>query len=314
MMGENISEVRQEMDNKNMKTGIMLGIITYILWGFFPIYWKLLDIYEPDVILANRIIWSCLFMVGYLFFTGKLRSFFSLCTTLLKDKQKMLYITLASIEISANWLIYIWAVHNNFVIQASLGYYMNPLLSIVLGVLFLKEALYPAQKVALLFASFGVLYLTISYGVFPWISIALALSFGLYGLFKKAVKLDSAYSLTVETLLLTPIALIYLFSFVGVDLGFAASTSWTDTGLLLISGIATAVPLLLFGYAVAYIPLSLAGILQYIAPTIMLILGVFLYDEPFTSAHFVTFTCIWIALILFVSSTLKVNKVRKFTN
>src|SRR5699024_4466431 len=142
---------------------------------FFPIYWKLLDAYQPDVILANRIIWSCVFMGIYLLSTRKFGPFLHLCKTLWKDKRKMLFITMASLVISVNWLIYIWAVHNDFVIQASLGYYMNPLLSIVLGVIFLKESLYPAQKVALLFATFGVLYLTFSYGVFPWISIVLAL-------------------------------------------------------------------------------------------------------------------------------------------
>lgn len=299
------------MKDRNIKSGIIFGLSAYLLWGLLPMYWKLLDDFRADVVLAHRIIWSFIFMIIFILCAKKGRLFIQECKILLQHKKKMLYIVLASIVVSLNWLIFIWAVQHEYVIQASLGYYINPLVNILLGVVFLKEKLSPAQTLSFFLAGIGVTYLTFSYGVFPWISLCLAFSFGLYGLFKKIVNIDSAFTLAIETFIVMPIALIYLISIFGFNLGFNSGSSPTSIILLLFSGIATAVPLLLFGYAVTKISLSMAGILQYIAPTMMLIAGVFYYGEPFTSAHLLTFILIWISLILFMSASFKENKQRQ---
>lgn len=296
------------MQETNTKYGLSLGFVAYILWGFLPIYWKLLETFRADVVLTHRIIWSFIFMILFIVFTKKTDLFIAECKNLFKEKKKIFYIVFASILISANWLIFIWAVQNDYVVQASLGYYINPLINILLGVIFLQEKLSNAQKLSFVLAAIGVTFLTLSYGVFPWVSLSLAFSFGFYGLFKKLVQIDSAFSLIIETFFVTPIALVYLFLVFGAGLGITQTHTSIEIGLLLFSGIATAVPLLLFGYAVLHLPLSLAGILQYIAPTMMLFIGVFLYKEPFTFAHFITFLCIWIALILFVSSSFKKHR------
>lgn len=293
------------MQETNTKYGLSLGFAAYILWGFLPIYWKLLESFRADVVLTHRIIWSFIFMILFILFTKKSDLFIAECKNLLQEKKKIIYIAFASVLISGNWLIFIWAVQNDYVVQASLGYYINPLVNILLGVIFLQEKLSNAQKLSFLLAAIGVTFLTFSYGVFPWVSLSLAFSFGFYSLFKKLVQIDSAFSLIIETFFVTPIALVYLFIMFGPSIGITSAHTAIDITLLLFSGIATAVPLLLFGYAVLHLPLSLAGILQYIAPTIMLFIGVFLYKEAFTLAHFITFLCIWIALILFVSSSFK---------
>lgn len=295
------------MTERNIKYGIIYGTSAYIIWGILPMYWKLLDDTRADVVLAHRIIWSFVFMVAFILFTKKGKLFKEQCKQLIKDKKKLITITIASIVISVNWLIFIWSVQSGMVIQASLGYYINPLMSILLGVFILKEKLSKAQTLSVILAGIGVGYLTFSYGIFPWVSIALASSFALYGLLKKIVNIDAIYSLTIETLMITPLALIYLLSMFGPTLGFS-NASLSTNSLLIAAGVTTAVPLLLFGLAVLNLPLSMAGILQYIAPTIMLFIGVFLYDELFTQAHLVTFTLIWLSLILYMTSSLKQNK------
>ncbi|MEI3604294.1 EamA family transporter RarD [Pseudogracilibacillus sp. SE30717A] len=292
------------MKEQNIKKGVLYGLGAYLLWGFLPIYWKLLESASAEVVLAHRIIWSFVFMILFITITKRLKSFIKECKRILRHKRTILIISAASLIISANWLIFIWAVQAGYVIQTSLGYYINPLMSVLLGVLFLKEKLSPAQIISFLLAGIGVVYLTISYGVFPWISLSLAITFAVYGLLKKIVHLSSTFSLAIETLIVTPVALIYLLSMYGVNLGFVNGSAGTN-GLLMISGIATAVPLLLFGSSVQFIPLSMVGFLQYIAPTIMLFIGVFLFGEEFTSAHLFTFSLIWISLILYMSTSIQ---------
>src|SRR5690625_1622634 len=216
----------------------------------------------------------------------------------------MLIITSASIIISLNWLTFIWAVQAGYVIQTSLGYYINPLVSVLLGVLFLKEKLSHAQILSIIIAGGAVIFLTFSYGVFPWISLLLAFTFAIYGLLKKIVHISAVFSLAIETLLITPVALTYLLVIYRSNLGFIQGEMSMNL-LLILAGAATAIPLLLFGISVQFIPLSMAGILQYIAPTIMLFLGVFLYGEHFTLAHLITFVLIWISLIIFMVSSFK---------
>ncbi|MGM8211488.1 EamA family transporter RarD [Virgibacillus sp. W0430] len=294
----------------NSKSGIIYALAAYILWGFLPIYWKLVNNVPADTVLAHRIIWSFVLMMAVILLLRKGSSFLQTCKQLIADRKKLISILSASFIISFNWLIFIWAVNSDHVIQASLGYYINPLVSILLGIIVLKERLTRRQLFSIILASIGVLNLTISFGVFPWVSLLLAITFALYGLFKKMVNLSSLFGLAIETMIVMPIALIYVLFFSSGST--PAHTADSLTVLLLIgTGVATAVPLLLFGSAVRTIPLSMVGFLQYIAPTIMLLLGVFLYGETFSQAHLLSFIFIWIALFLYMGSSLRHRPIRK---
>src|SRR5699024_7528206 len=222
------------------------GITAYILWGILPIYWKLLDGANADVVLAHRILWSFVFMLVFIGVTGRWTDFFQECKRMIKKRKKLLIITTASIFISLNWLVFIWAVQNDYVVQASLGYYINPLVSVLFAVIFLKERLSKGQIISFILAAIGVFYLTFDYGIFPWVSFLLAFSFAIYGLLKKLVNMNATFSLTIETLIVTPIALLYLLIATGPSLGFVEGS--IDINILLMgAGVATAVPLLLFG-------------------------------------------------------------------
>ncbi|MBD1223457.1 EamA family transporter RarD [Virgibacillus halodenitrificans] len=298
------------MNTNQVRNSIIYAIGAYIIWGFLPIYWKQVESVPAGEILAHRIIWSFVFMLIILLITGKWPAFIKECKSFTKSKKKVIFISLAAIVISLNWLTYIWAVNSDHVIQASLGYYINPLVSILLGIIFLKENMTRRQIFSFILASLGVIYLTISYGVFPWVSLALAFSFGVYGLLKKVVDVGAMTGLTIETFVVTPFALLYLFllpetTFKWVEVG-------SETNLLLMgAGIMTAIPLLLFAAGAKHIPLGMIGFLQYFAPTIMLLLGVFLYEETFTSAHLIAFSLIWIALINYMGAAYRPAKTRK---
>ncbi|RLL42817.1 EamA family transporter RarD [Oceanobacillus piezotolerans] len=289
---------------KQVRLGILYSALSYIIWGILPIYWKWMDGVPAWEILAHRIVWSFIFMIFIVFITGNWNVFIKESKTLMKDRKKLFSITLASVLISLNWLTFIWAVNSNHVLQASLGYYINPLISILLGMIVLKEKSTWRQNISFILAGIGVLYLTISFGVIPWVSLILAITFAFYGLLKKTVQLSSMFGLTIETLLVTPFALIFL-AFLP-EHSFQISNGFSTTNLLLIgAGVATAVPLLLFGSGTKNIPLSMVGFLQYIAPTLMLISGVFLYNEAFTLSHFIAFLFIWSALIIYMGATYK---------
>ncbi|RTR29594.1 EamA family transporter RarD [Robertmurraya yapensis] len=293
------------MKDNEIKSGAIQAGISYVIWGLLPIYWKFLGEVSADEILASRIVWAFVLMVLLLLITKKWSPFI---TTLkgLKDNQKRLWaLVIASLLISGNWFVYIWAVNHDQMIQASLGYYINPLVSVLLGVLFLKEKLSPAQYVSFFMAIVGVVILSISYGEIPWISLALAFSFGFYGLAKKLIKVDSSIGLTLETMVVTPIALAYIiFLFVQGNQAFLSVSISTDL-LLIGSGLATALPLLYFAKGAQKIPLSMLGFIQYIAPTLTLILGVFLYNETFSKAHLLAFIFIWGALAIYSLSKTK---------
>ncbi|MBB6453824.1 chloramphenicol-sensitive protein RarD [Salirhabdus euzebyi] len=292
------------MKVEDFKLGIIYTASAYLLWGFLPIYWKLIEGVTASEILAHRIIWSFAFMMIILFVSKNWYPFLEECRRLIKNKKRLIGITLASIVISLNWLIFIWAVNSNHVVDASLGYYINPLVSILLGVIVLKEKLSFWQLMAAFIAFLGVLNMTINFGSVPWVSLVLATSFGLYGLLKKLFPIKAMYGLTIETMLVTPIALLFLLN---THFGSWSSIQLfnMESGLLLLAGAVTAIPLLLFAGGAARIPLSLLGFLQYITPTIMLILGVLLYHEPFTSVHLTSFTLIWIACAVYSLSRTK---------
>lgn len=290
-----------------MKFGMVNGISAYLIWGLLPIYWKLLDYYGADIVFSHRIIWSFVFMIFLLLFTKQFTPFLQECKRIFTNIKSLFLMIIIALFISTNWLTFIWAVQNDYVIQTSLGYYINPLVNILLGVVVLKERLSKAQTISCILAFIGVTYMTFSYGVFPWVSLVLATSFGLYGLMKKIANIHSMYSLAIETALILPFVLIYLIYV--YDFRLAMNFDLVGQNILLIfTGVATAVPLLLFGSAVRYLTYSMVGFLQYIAPTIMLFIGVFLYNEPFTFDHLITFLFIWVALVVYISSTFKLGK------
>ncbi|MFF2449288.1 EamA family transporter RarD [Neobacillus sp. NPDC058068] len=293
------------MKKNETKLGAIHAGFSYLLWGLLPIYWKLLNNVEAKEILANRIFWSFVFMVVVLILTKK----GELCLRTIKgfaqNKKQLYALTIASILISANWFTYIWAVNNGHMIEASLGYYINPLVSILLGMIVLKEKLSFYQYISFILAAVGVLVITFSHGNFPWIAIILALTFGIYGLAKKLINVDSSVGLTLETLVVTPIAAIYI-----LILLFNGSSSFLTAGagtnlLLIGAGAATAVPLLYFAKGAQKIPLSLLGFLQYIAPTLTLLLGIFVYNEHFSKVQLLSFMFIWSALAIYSLSKTK---------
>jgi len=296
------------MEHKGERRGVLYAAFSYLLWGLLPIYWKLLEGIGADEILASRIVWSFLFMLAILLLTKKWQSFLDTLNSLLKNKKQMLFLTTASLLVSCNWFIYIWAVNHNRIIEASMGYYINPLVSVILGMVVLKEKLSIAQYVSFSFAFIGVVILTVSYGMLPWISLSLAITFGFYGLAKKMIKVDSSIGLTLETMAVTPIALIYILYLFSQGTNTFMTVSLKTDVLLILSGAATAVPLLYFAKGAQRIPLSMLGYIQYLAPTISLLLGIFVYGEHFSKAHFAAFLFIWFALVIYSLSNAKFMK------
>ena len=298
-----------------MERGNALGIIytmgAYILWGILPIYWKFINEVPALEILAHRVIWSFIFVLLIVVVLKRkiLKNFFQVQ---MSQKKTWLGLFLASLFISINWFTYIYAVNTNHIVEASLGYYINPLIAVLLGVFVLREKVNKMQAISFIITGIGVLYMTISVGKIPWISLILALSFGFYGLSKKLIKVDSILGLLLETLFILPFALLFL-AYLDLNNQHTFSTGSLTTDLLLIgSGVATAIPLLWFGIGAQKIPLYLVGFLQYISPTISLILGVVMYGETFTTDHLVTFACIWIAIAMFsVANIRQVIKKRK---
>jgi chloramphenicol-sensitive protein RarD len=267
------------------------------MWGFFPIYWKLLVDVPADQILAHRMVWSLFFVLSILLTQrnwGPLWAAF-------KSPRVVLVYLLAACLLAVNWLTYIWGVNQGFVIETSLGYFINPLVSVLLGVVFLREKLRLGQWIPVGLAFLGVLYLTISYRTLPWIALVLAFSFGLYGWLKKISPLNSLHSLALETALMFLPSLAYLLWVEAQGQGSFGHASLPTNLLLAFTGVVTAVPLLLFGAGARLIPLSLIGLLQYIAPTLQFLLGVLVYHEPFTPQRLVGFGIIWLALVIYTT-------------
>ncbi|TYS59908.1 EamA family transporter RarD [Sutcliffiella horikoshii] len=305
--------MNQSPGNKELAVGIISAGLSYILWGILPLFWRLVDEVPAGEILAHRIVWSLVFMLIILACLRKIPSFTSELKALLWNRKRLIGISLASIFISINWGLYIWAVNADRIIEASLGYYINPLVSILLAVIVLKEKLSVLQTISIILAGAGVLVLTFSFGTFPWVAIMLALSFAFYGLIKKMVQVGALVGLAIETLLITPFALLFLgYVHAGASgSGGAFGSDFEVTLLLLLAGVVTAVPLLLFASGAKRIPLSMVGLLQYFAPTIKLIMGVYLFHEPFTSAHLIAFVCIWVALGIYTFTLMRGWKLRQ---
>lgn len=299
------------MNKSETQLGITYAGFSYFLWGLLPIYWKVIGNVDAKEILANRIFWSFIFMVVILLITKKWELFIQTLKGFAKNKRQMYALIAASFLISINWFIYIWAVNNGQMIEASLGYYINPLVSFLLGVIVLKEKLTFVQYGSFFLAAIGVLIVSVSYGRFPWIAIVLAVTFGLYGLVKKLINVESAVGLTLETLVMAPFAVIYiLFLFNKETNSFLSASAGTDI-LLVGSGIATAVPLLYFAKGAQKIPLSMLGFLQYIAPSLTLMLGIFVYHEYFSKLKFLSFLFIWAALTVYSISKTKLIPIKE---
>jgi chloramphenicol-sensitive protein RarD len=277
--------------------GAWFAITAYGFWGISPIYFTWVDHVDPMEIVCQRVVWSVFLLLGILLYLNRLDA-------LRLPRENWWKIVVSAGLLCCNWLVFIYAVVNKNIVETSLGYFINPLVTVFLGMLFLGERLRPLQWIAILIAAAGIGVQLIWFGGIPWIALALAFSFGFYGLTRKNLNLHSVGGLTIETLLIAPFALAYIawlssqesLSFGNVDLR-------TDS-LLVLAGFVTSFPLLCFAAAVTRLPLIAAGMFQYIAPSISLIIAIMLYDEPFGIDRVITFTCIWIALAIFTSETL----------
>ncbi|HID88912.1 MAG TPA: EamA family transporter RarD [Anaerolineae bacterium] len=277
-----------------MNTGTWYAVSAYTLWGLLPVYWKWLRHVPALQLMSHRVVWSFVSLCTFLVITRRWSRF----RAAIGDKRVLRIHLITAALIGINWLTYVWAVNAGFVVETSLGYFINPLLSVALGVIFLRERLRPLQWTAVGIAAMGVFYLTFIYGTFPWIALTLALAFGFYGLVKKTAPMGSLYGLTLETGILLPPTLGYLLFWKIQGEGAFLHTGPLFDLLLVGAGPTTAVPLLLFAAAAQRIPLSLVGILQYIAPTLQFLLGVLVYHEPFPPTRFVGFSLVWIALAI----------------
>lgn len=278
-----------------MNKGVLSGIAAYLIWGFFPIYLKALLVVPALQIMLHRVVWAFVFVTLIVILRKRWRGIIKS----LRNPRVILIYTLTAILLSVNWLVYIYGINSGQVVETSLGYFINPLLSVALGVIILHERLRPMQWLPVGLAGLGVLYLTLQYGALPWIALVLAFSFGMYGLIKKIAPLGTVDSLFVETGIIFFPALFFIFFSESQGAGAFGHQGWQISILLAFSGVVTALPLLLFGQAARSIPLSLLGILQYIAPTVQFLLGIFLYQEPFSLGRLVGFAIIWLALLIF---------------
>jgi chloramphenicol-sensitive protein RarD len=280
--------------NDQTKIGIIFALCAYSMWGFAPIYFKMLTAIPAPEVLMHRVVWSvfvlCFLVLG-------LRGIAKVRVAIASTKVlKTLFI--AGLLLALNWLLFIWAVNNNYMLEASLGYYINPLINVFLARLFLGEVLRPLQKVAVGIAVAGVLILLFTYGELPWIALTLAFSFSIYGLLRKQVAVDSMPGLFIETLMMLPAAIIYWVWFAEVSGNFTQNSSHLNIALMC-AGIVTTAPLLCFTGAARRLRYSTLGFLQYIGPSIMFCLATFMYDEPLSSGRLVTFIFVWSALGLF---------------
>ncbi len=277
-----------------MNKGIVYALGAYIFWGLFPIYWKLLAGIPALQLLGHRIFWSFLLLLGIVLVArqGKILQ------AALNRRVLVIY-SVAAVLIAINWLTYVWAVGAGFIVETSLGYFINPLLSVLLGVVFMRERLRPLQWVPIGLAAVGVLYLTFAYGSLPWVALTLAISFSFYGLVKKTAPLGALHGLTLETgiLFLPALGFLIYSEFVGTG-AFLHSVNLIDL-MLVGAGLVTVFPLLLFASAAKRIPLTMIGVLQYVNPTMQFLLGVVIFKEPFDHHRLIGFGVVWVALILF---------------
>lgn len=295
--------LQRKYSRMNSRKGVLSAFASYVAWGVMPLYWKALAGVPAVQILSHRVVWALVFNVILL---SVLRRW-SWVRSVIKDGKLLLLLAASSALLSINWLVYIWAVNSGHVVETSLGYFINPLVNVALGVIFFKERLRTGQWLAIASAAAGVIFLTIQNGSLPWIALALAASFGAYGALRKIARLDSLEGLTMETALIAPFAAAFLL-FTGVG---GSSTSVTQSALLLGAGAVTAIPLLLFSVGVRSIPMTTLGLLQYIAPTLQFLIGALIYHEPFDATRAVGFGAVWLALAIYTIEGLATRRKSK---
>jgi chloramphenicol-sensitive protein RarD len=285
---------------KQNQSGYVYTLQAFIVWGLLPLYWKQLKALPAFEVLMHRIWWSLVFILLILLIQKRAH-----LLPLLRSRKTLLTLTITALLVGSNWGLYIYAVNANFLVEASLGYYITPLVNIALGMIILRERLDRLKLLALLFALIGVLYLSIDFGQVPWIALYLAFSFGLYGLLKKTSGIEPLPALAIETLIIAPIAFIWIIwgYFSGEGALFRVSIK-LDL-LLIVAGVATTMPLYWFAQGARKIPLSSVGFMQYIAPTIMLFLGIFIYNEAFPIGKIIAFSFIWLALLIYTLSVFR---------
>ncbi len=286
------------------KAGVIYGTTAYLIWGVLPFYWRIMMQVPALEILAHRILWSFVFMGLIVILSGG----WGRLVAVAANRKKLAMMFLCGIFVSINWGTYIYAVNTDQLIQSSMGYYINPLVTVLFGVTILREKLARPQLVAILLAAVGVLIITLQYGSIPWIAFTVAGSFALYGLTKKKARVDPVTGLALETLVVMPVALLYILSLESGGAGSIGSGSVLLIIALALSGVVTAIPLFLYARGVERTTLSMIGFLQYITPTVNLLLGIFVFGEYFSPLHFVSFCFIWSALLIFTLANLGVFK------
>lgn len=286
--------------------GISAGIGGQLIWGFFPVYWKLLAAVPAFEVLLHRIVWSFALLIVVVW----LRGLQDRLKQALRSRRMMAVLAATTLLISANWLVFIWAANSGKVLEISLGFFINPTFNVLLGMVFLRERLRRQQALAVLLAAAGVVNLSIASGGAPWIALVLAATTALYGLLRKANPIDPVLGLAIETGMLTPLALAYLLGLHWWGLGAFGQQAGLSVSLLLVmAGAVTAVPLLLFVFAAHRLRYITMGLLQYISPTMHFLLAVLLYGETLTTAHMATFACIWGGVLLYLADSYRLSRV-----
>lgn len=278
-----------------MNRGVGYALGAYVIWGLLTIFWKQLAHVPALQLICHRIVWSCVLLTGYVAATGQAKKLFADA----KSFKVLRIYAAAAIFVTTNWLIFVWSVNNGYVVESSLGYFINPLVSVLIGVIFLRERLRRGQWIAVALAGIGVVVVGFAYGAMPWIALALAFSFAFYGVIKKHASLSSIQGLTLETMIIFLPALGYLLYVESQHSGALLHTDTRTNLMLIATGIITIVPLLMFSTAARRIPLSVVGILQYIAPTIQFLIGIFMYHETVTQPQLIGFALVWAALGIF---------------
>jgi chloramphenicol-sensitive protein RarD len=288
----------------NANKGFLSAASAFAIWGIFPLYFHALHDVAALQVIAHRVVWGCLFIFGWMFFRGELAS----VRVALTHRGVVLRLALTATLITGNWLTYVFGVTHGRVVETSLGYFIGPLVNVVLGVVLLSEKLTRGQWTAVALATLGVGYLTFMTGGMPWIALTLALSFASYGLVRKVVKVESLPGLAIETLLLSPFAVVYLLWSESAGAGALGHAGPVTNTLLIASGPLTAITLFLFAHGTRLLPYSTIGLLQYIAPSLQFVCGVFVLHEPFDHARAIGFALIWTALVIYAGEGVRLSR------
>jgi len=290
----------------NNNTGLIYAVSAYVWWGIIPIFWKQLDHVGSTEIVMHRMVWSCVLVTGLVIAMGQWRQF----KTLFSQPKVLLRLFVASSLVTANWGVFIWAVNSGHLVETSMGYFINPLISVALGVIIFSERLRKGQIIALAIAASGVVYLVVVHGAVPWISLTLAISFALYSLAKKTINVPATHGMAIETMFFFVPALAYLLviEVQGSGQFFVGPSNWW---MLILGGLFTLIPLVLFAAAAKRVSMTVLGMSQYIGPTLQLVTGVFLYQEPFGSERAIAFGLIWLALFIYTLDQLNHHRISK---